>query len=113
MTHEIDGFSIEPNSGSRFLFRRMAAPEHTYDIEITSERVTLVATLPAPVADGDPLVDAMRSKDKALKAADKHRRQMFGLEAPADAVMLATERKPPVVDRGPSGGNWAASRRAR
>jgi len=31
----------------------------------------------------------------------------------ADAVMLATDRKPPVVDRGPPGGKWAASRRAR
>jgi uncharacterized protein YodC (DUF2158 family) len=29
---------------------------------------------------------------------------------PADAVMLATDREPPVVNRGPPGGGWAAAR---
>jgi hypothetical protein len=78
MTQEIDGFTIEPNSDSCFLFHWNTGPHHTFNIEITSKRVTLVETLPAAVADGDPLADAKRFESKALKAAGKHKRHMFG-----------------------------------
>jgi uncharacterized protein YodC (DUF2158 family) len=30
---------------------------------------------------------------------------------PADAVMLATDKEPLLVDRGPPGGSWAGARR--
>jgi uncharacterized protein YodC (DUF2158 family) len=30
---------------------------------------------------------------------------------PADAVMLATDKEPPVVNRDPPGGSWAGARR--
>ena len=78
MMTEIDGFTIEPNSGSRFLYQRTATPQHTYNIEVNSKRVTLVETLPADAPHGAPVADAKRFESAALKAARKHKRRMFG-----------------------------------
>ena len=78
MMTEIDGFTIEPNSGSHFSYQRTAKPQHTYNIEINSKRVTLVEILPADVAHGDPLADAKRVESSALKVTRKHQRRVFG-----------------------------------
>jgi hypothetical protein len=81
MRTTIDGFSIEPHSGSTFLFRRNARPQHEYLIELTTKRVEPLEILPAYVAEGDPLADAKRFEDAVLKAARKFRDQLL----PADA----------------------------
>ena len=83
MMTKIDGFTIEPHGGSCFLLQWINAPQHGFKFEITSEHARLIETLPADVAKGDPLADAKRFESKALKAADKHRRQMFGSTVPS------------------------------
>jgi hypothetical protein len=75
VTTELDGFNIEPYSGSFFLFQWMIEPRHAFKFEITSKRATLVETIPAVVAGGD---DALVLESKARKAADKYRRKLFG-----------------------------------
>src|SRR5216683_5090661 len=62
MTHEINGFAIEPRSSTRHLFRRMTEPTHEYIFEITAKRIVLRATLPddARIGRRDALDDAER-----------------------------------------------------
>ena len=80
MTHEINGFAIEPCSTNRHLFRRMTEPRHEYVFEITSRRIVLRATLPddAVVGRRDALDDAERSEKDARKAAEEFQRRAFG-----------------------------------
>ena len=80
MTHEINGFVVEPSSSDRRLFRRVAEPRHEYIFHITSERTVLRATLPhdVRVRREDALYDAERSEKDAQKAAEEFRRQIFG-----------------------------------
>ena len=80
MTHEINGFAIEPCSTNRHLFRRMTEPRHEYIFEITSKRIVLRATLPYDVGvrRRDALDDAERSEKDAKKAAEEFQRQTFG-----------------------------------
>jgi hypothetical protein len=77
----IDGFSIEPHSGSSFLFQRKTRPQHEYLIKLTRAHVKLLEILPGDIAQGDPLVDAERSEDAVLKAATKYRDQLLPPDA--------------------------------
>ena len=80
MTHEINGFAIEPCNSNRHLFRRMTGPRHEYIFEITSKRIVLRATLPddARIGRRDALDDAERSEKDAQKAAEEFQRRTFG-----------------------------------
>jgi hypothetical protein len=73
MTHEINGFAIEPCSSNRHLFRRTTEPRHEYIFEISSKRIVLRATLP-----DDAGVDRDRSEKDAQKAAEEFQRWTFG-----------------------------------
>src|SRR5215467_9662416 len=63
MTHEINGFIVEPSTTNRHLFRRVAPPRHEYVFWIFPEQVVLRATLPDDVGIDrkDALEDAARS----------------------------------------------------
>ena len=80
MTHEINGFVVEPSSSTRHLLRRVTEPRHEYIFEITPEHVVLRATLPddAGVDREDALNDAERSEKDAQKAAEEFQRRTFG-----------------------------------
>jgi len=80
MTHEINGFAIEPCGSYRHLFRRMSEPKHEYIFEITSKRIVLRATLPyeTGVDRRDALDDAERSEKDARRAAEEFQRRIFG-----------------------------------
>ena len=73
MTHEINGFAIEPSNSTRHLFRRMTEPRHEYIFEITSKRIVLRATFPVVSGVGrrEALDDAERSEKDAQKAAEE------------------------------------------
>jgi hypothetical protein len=81
MTYEIDGFTIEPATSNRYLFRRMTEPRHAYIFEITPKRIVLRATFPDDVGIDQEaaLDDAERSEKDARKAAKELQRQTFGL----------------------------------
>ena len=80
MTHEINGFVVEPSTSYRRLFRRVTEPRHEYIFYITPNQVELRATLPDDVGvrREDALHDAERSDKDAQKAAEEFRRQIFG-----------------------------------
>jgi hypothetical protein len=80
MTHEINGFAIEPCGSYRHLFRRMSEPRHEYIFEITSKRIVLRATLPyeTGVDRRDALDDAERSEKDAQRAAEEFQRRILG-----------------------------------
>lgn len=80
MTHEINGFVVEPSSSNRHLLRRVTEPRHEYIFYITPERIVLRATLPDDVGVDrqDALDDAERSEEDAWKAAEEFRRRTFG-----------------------------------
>lgn len=80
MTHEINGFVVEPSSSYRRLFRRVTKPRHKYIFEITPERIVLRAALPDDVGVRweDALYDAERSEKDARKAAEEFQRRTFG-----------------------------------
>ena len=80
MTHEINGFVVEPSSSTRHLLRRVTEPRHEYIFEITPERIVLRATLPDDVGVDrkDALDDAERSEKDAQKAAEEFQRRTFG-----------------------------------
>ena len=87
MTHEINGFTIEPCGGIRHLFRRTAEPRHEYIFEITSNRVALRATLPhdAGIDRKEALDDADRSEKDAWNAAQEFQRRIL-----TEALSFAT-----------------------
>jgi hypothetical protein len=80
MTHEINGFVVEPGCGNRHLLRRVSEPRHEYIFHITPEHIVRRATLPhdVRVRREDALYDAERSEKDAQKAAEEYRRQIFG-----------------------------------
>ena len=81
MTHEINGFFVEPStSNHRHLLRRVAEPRHEYVFWISSDQVVLRATLPDDVGidRAQALEDAERSEKDALKAAEEFQRRLFG-----------------------------------
>jgi hypothetical protein len=80
MTHEINGFVVEPSTNYRRLFRRVTEPRHEYIFWITPNQVELRATLPDDVGvrREDALHDAERSEKDARKAAEDFRRRTFG-----------------------------------
>ena len=80
MAHEINGFSIEPCTTDRHLFRRVTEPRHAYIFEITSKRIVLRATFPYDAGSdwGDAQDDAERSEKDAGKAAEEFQRRTFG-----------------------------------
>ncbi|HSV25475.1 MAG TPA: hypothetical protein VLJ17_20910 [Xanthobacteraceae bacterium] len=80
MTHEINGFVVEPSNSHRRLLRRLAEPRHEYIFWITSDHVVLRATLPDDVGvrREDALYDAECSETDARKAAKEFQRQIFG-----------------------------------
>ena len=79
MTHEINGFVVEPSTSYRRLFRRMTEPRHEYIFYITPEHIVLRATLPDDVGvrREDALDDAEHSEKDAKKAAEEFRRRTF------------------------------------
>jgi len=81
MTHEINGFVIEPStSNNRHLFRRVIVPRHEYVFWIFPDKVVLRATLPDDMGIDreDALHDAERSEKDAWKAAEEFQRLMYG-----------------------------------
>jgi len=85
MTHEINGFIVEPSTSSnRFLFRRVTHPRHEYVFWISPDQVLLRATLPDDVGVDreDALEDAERSERDAWKAAEEFRRLTYGAATP-------------------------------
>ena len=80
MTHEINGFVVEPSSSNRHLLRRVTEPRHEYIFYITQEHIVLRATLPDDVGVDRQyaLDDAERSEEDARKAAEEFRRRTFG-----------------------------------
>ena len=80
MTHEINGFVVEPSTSYRRLFRRVTEPRHEYIFYITPEHIVLRATLPDDVGvrREDALNDAERSEKDAQKAAEEFQRRTFG-----------------------------------
>ena len=80
MTYEINGFTIEPATSNRYLFRRMTEPRHAYIFEITPKRIVLRATFPDDVGIDQeaPLHDAESSEKDAKEAAEEFQRRTFG-----------------------------------
>jgi len=80
MTHEINGFIVEPSTTNRHLFRRVTQPRHEYVFWIFPDQVVLRATLPDDVGVDreDALQDAARSEEDARKAAEEFQRHVFG-----------------------------------
>jgi hypothetical protein len=81
MTYEINGFTIEPATANRYLFRRMTEPRHAYIFEITSKRIVLRACFPDDVGIDQEAAsdDPERSEKDARKAAKELQRRTFGL----------------------------------
>ena len=79
MTYEINGFTIEPATSNRYLFRRMTEPRHAYIFEITSKRIVLRATFPDDVGIDQEAAfgDAERSEKDARKVAKELQLQTF------------------------------------
>ena len=75
MTMMIDGFSIEPHTDNSFIFKRAIEPQHEY--MMTLDPIKVLQTLPADVAEGDPLDDAERFEGEVIEAAKKCRDQLF------------------------------------
>jgi hypothetical protein len=80
MTHEINGFVVEPSTSYRRLFRRVTEPRHEYIFYITPEHIVLRATSPDDVGvrREDALDDAEHFEKDAKKAAEEFRRRTFG-----------------------------------
>jgi hypothetical protein len=81
MTYEINGFTIEPATSNRYLFRRMTEPRHAYIFEITSRRIVLHGSFPDDVdIDQEAALDDAEHPEKdARKAAKELQRRIFGL----------------------------------
>ena len=79
MTHEINGFIVEPSTTNRLLFRKVSQPRHEYVFWIFPDQVVLRATLPDDLgADReDALEDAERSEEDARNAAKEFQRRVF------------------------------------
>ena len=79
MTHEINGFVVEPSTSYRRLLRRVTEPRHEYIFYITPEHIVLRATLPDDVSVDrqDALDDAERSEEDARQAAEEFQRRTF------------------------------------
>ena len=79
MTHEINGFVVEPSTSYRRLLRRVTEPRHEYIFYITPEHIVLRATLPDDVGVDrqDALDDAERSEEDARQAAEEFQRRTF------------------------------------
>src|SRR5712691_267690 len=93
MTHEINGFAIEPRSSTRHLFRRMTEPRHEYIFEITSKRIVLRATLPDDdVLVGETLWTTRNAPKKTLRRPPKS----------SSARLSVNGKLPPCADDSPN-----------
>jgi hypothetical protein len=77
MTREIAGFTVSSYSIDTIIVQRLVQPHHEYRFRLTAKGVELLETMPAAVADGDPLEDANHFEDEATAAAKKYHGLLF------------------------------------